>query len=54
MQFMRKEKSQNREVTGDWAWIVPPISGSTMEVFHTEMKNEIKSPNYFYQDEPWN
>ncbi|MAP01505.1 MAG: nitric oxide synthase [Flavobacteriales bacterium] len=53
MEFMRKESKQKREVTADWAWIVPPLSGSTMEVFHTEMNNVIKSPNYFYQKEPW-
>ena len=37
----------------DWAWIVPPLSGSTMEVFHTEMDNTIKTPNYFYRKKPW-
>jgi nitric-oxide synthase len=53
MQFIRKEEKEGREVTADWSWIVPPISGSTTEVFHTEMKNVIKSPNYFYQKEAW-
>ena len=53
MEFIRKEATQGREVTADWAWIVPPISGSTMEVFHKEMKNKVNSPNYFYQKEPW-
>tara|TARA_B100001287_G_scaffold77400_1_gene64348 strand:+ start:190 stop:1266 length:1077 start_codon:yes stop_codon:yes gene_type:complete len=53
IQFMRKEMKDGREVTADWSWIVPPISGSTTEVFHTEMNNTIKSPNYFYQNDPW-
>tara|TARA_B100001287_G_scaffold260226_1_gene248123 strand:+ start:21481 stop:22557 length:1077 start_codon:yes stop_codon:yes gene_type:complete len=53
MQFMRKEEKEGREVTADWSWIVPPISGSTTEVFHTEMNDVIKSPNYFYQKEAW-
>ena len=53
MQFMRREKKEGREVTADWSWIVPPISGSTTEVFHTEMKDVINSPNYFYQKEAW-
>ena len=53
MQFMRKEAKEGRDVTADWAWIVPPISASTMEVFHTEMNDVIKSPNYFYRKEPW-
>ena len=42
MQFMRKEEKEGREVTADWSWIVPPISGSATEVFHTEMKDVIK------------
>ena len=53
MQFIKKEQKEGREATGDWSWIVPPISGSTMEVFHTKMNNTENSPNYFYQKEPW-
>ncbi len=53
MQFIKKEQKEGREATGDWSWIVPPISGSTMEVFHTKMNNIENSPNYFYQKEPW-
>lgn len=47
MQFMDQEVQKNREVTGDWSWLVPPTSGSTTEIFHTEIKNEVKLPNYF-------
>ena len=53
MQFMRQEEKEGRDETADWSWIVPPVSGSTMEVFHTEMNNVIKSPNYFYQENAW-
>ncbi len=53
IQFMRQEAKEGRDVTADWSWIVPPISASTMEVFHTKMNNVIVSPNYFYQKEPW-
>jgi nitric-oxide synthase len=53
MQFMKKEEKENREVTADWSWIVPPISGSTTEVFHTKMNDVIRSPNYTYRREPW-
>ena len=53
MQFMRQEEKEGRDVTANWSWIVPPVSGSTMEVFHTEMNNIIKSPNYFYQEDAW-
>ena len=53
MQFMRQEAKEGREVTADWSWIVPPTSGSTTKVFHTEMQDIINSPNYFYQENPW-
>ena len=53
MQFMRQEAKEGRDVTADWAWIVPPTSGSTTKVFHTEMENSVVSPNYFYQENPW-
>ena len=53
MQFMRKEAKEGRDVMADWAWIVPPTSGSTTKVFHTEMQDSVLSPNYFYQENPW-
>lgn len=53
MQFMRQEEKEGRDITANWSWIVPPVSGSTMEVFHTEMQDVIKSPNYFYQKDAW-
>jgi len=53
MQFMRQEAKEGRDVTADWSWIVPPSAGSTMKVFHTEMQNSVLSPNYFYQENPW-
>jgi len=53
MQFMRQEAKEGRDVTADWSWIVPPSAGSTMKVFHTEMQDIVVSPNYFYQENPW-
>ena len=53
MQFMRQEAKEGRDVTADWSWIVPPSAGSTMKVFHTEMQDIVVSPNYFYQETPW-
>ena len=53
MQFMRQEAKEGREVNADWSWIVPPTAGSTTKVFHTEMQDVIKSPNYFYQENSW-
>ena len=53
MQFIRQEAKEGRDVTAEWSWIVPPISASTLQVFHTEMNNVVLSPNYFYQKDPW-
>jgi nitric-oxide synthase, bacterial len=52
MHFCRLEKESNRAVKADWAWIVPPTSGSLMEVFHQTWDNEVLSPNFFYQSPP--
>lgn len=53
MEFDRMERAKGRTVTADWAWITPPMSGSTTRVFHHEWSNEVRSPNYFYQPSPW-
>lgn len=53
MKFIRNEEMANRRVTGDWAWLVPPLSGSTLQVFHKEYDNTILSPNFFYSSDAW-
>jgi Nitric oxide synthase, oxygenase domain len=42
----RKEKAQ-RAITGQWNWLVPPMSSSTTPVFHRGYKNTILKPNFF-------
>ena len=46
MKFVEQEQVLGREVTGEWSWLVPPTAGSTTAVFHTEMKDELKFPNF--------
>jgi nitric-oxide synthase len=54
MQFNEQEMLCGREVTAEWSWIVPPISGSATPVFHLDhWRNVIKKPNYFAQSDPW-
>lgn len=53
LQFEALEARQQRETTGDWAWLVPPVSGSVSPLFHKEMRNLIKTPNYLMRDEPY-
>lgn len=52
-QFEQQEKAQNREVTGNWAWLIPPMSPTTTHIFHQRYNNEVKKPNFFYKKSPF-
>ncbi|WP_424215084.1 nitric oxide synthase oxygenase [Streptomyces sp. BI20] len=41
-----REERKGREVGADWAWIVPPISGSATPVFHRTYENHESGPAY--------
>ncbi|MEC0264288.1 nitric oxide synthase oxygenase [Paenibacillus anseongense] len=49
--FEEKEEKASREVTGDWTWLIPPLSPATTHIFHEHYSNEVKLPNFFYRDE---
>lgn len=53
IKFIQNEKSEERVVHADWSWIVPPLSGSTLKVFHQDYTNEMITPNFFYNNEAW-
>jgi nitric-oxide synthase len=53
MKFMRNEEAEGRLVKADWSWIVPPLSGSSLKVFHQEYSNEVISPNFYYNHNAW-
>ncbi len=36
-----------RSVTGNWTWLIPPLSPATTHIFHRSYNNEIRKPNYF-------
>ncbi len=46
MKFMDQENQAGRQVTGDWSWLIPPNASSTTAIFHTEISNELKFPNF--------
>ncbi|WP_214324445.1 nitric oxide synthase oxygenase [Nonomuraea sediminis] len=49
-----RERRQGRVAPADWAWVVPPISGSTAPTFHRSYSAEpVLSPNFHYQPDPW-
>jgi len=55
-QFMRhwqQETEAGRTVPADWGRIVPPLSASTMEVFHLPMQDICLKPNFFPMPAPW-
>lgn len=48
MEFTRREEAAGRQPSGNWMWIVPPLSGSACRVFHATMKDLHLVPNYYY------
>uniref|UniRef100_A0A8C9M7U4 Nitric oxide synthase 3 n=1 Tax=Panthera tigris altaica TaxID=74533 RepID=A0A8C9M7U4_PANTA len=53
MKHLENEQKARGGCPADWAWIVPPISGSLTPVFHQEMVNYVLSPAFHYQPDPW-
>jgi len=53
MKFIRNEEAEGRAVKADWSWIVPPLSGSALKVFHQEYSNQVITPNFYYNHKAW-
>lgn len=51
--FEQNEASAGRSVTGDWTWLIPPLSPSAVHIFHRSYDNTVQSPNFFYQPVPY-
>ncbi|MDA5560684.1 nitric oxide synthase oxygenase [Exiguobacterium sp. MMG028] len=45
--FEKNEREAGRDVTGQWSWLIPPLSPATTHVFHEQYDNIIKTPNLF-------
>lgn len=50
MRFCALENQAGREVSADWAWIVPPLSGSATAPFHLPMTDLGLRPELFRPD----
>ncbi|MHC8514666.1 nitric oxide synthase oxygenase [Sporosarcina sp. ITBMC105] len=50
--FEENERKSGRAVTGNWAWLIPPLSPAATHIYHQPYSNEKQSPNYFYQPDP--
>jgi nitric-oxide synthase len=53
MRFVAKEQAEQRLVSGNWSWLVPPMSGSATEVFHKSWKDRKYVPDYQLQPKAW-
>ncbi|KAM3110385.1 nitric oxide synthase oxygenase [Phormidesmis sp. 146-33] len=53
MQHCQREAEADRIVPADWGRIVPPMSASSLEVFHQDMNDVCLKPNFFPQAAPW-
>lgn len=52
--FEAMEIEAGRPVHARWNWIVPPISGSAVTIFHRDSWQDIElKPNYHPQPDPW-
>lgn len=51
--FEKKEQAAGRDVTGNWTWLIPPLSPATTHMYHRPYSNKVLKPNYFYQPKPW-
>ncbi|MGF9699613.1 MULTISPECIES: nitric oxide synthase oxygenase [Paenibacillus] len=51
--FEQREEMAGRELTGDWVWLIPPVSPATTHIFHSSYRNDIVKPNFFRQDQAY-
>lgn len=47
--FERMESQAGRGITGDWTWLIPPVSPATTSIWQRPYNNEVLTPNYFPQ-----
>ncbi len=50
--FEKNEQAVGRDITGNWTWLIPPLSPATTHVFHKPYNNDVVKPNYFHQNNP--
>lgn len=48
--FEEREHAEQRPVTGDWTWLIPPVSPATTHIWHKSYDNTRVTPTFDYQD----
>lgn len=51
--FEKQEATADRDVTGDWTWLIPPVSPAATHIFHKSYDNKRVQPVYTYQKLPY-
>lgn len=51
--FEEREQKAGRELTGNWTWLIPPMSPAATHIFHSSYDNKLVRPNFFAQDKPY-
>lgn len=49
LKFEENEAANNRKVTGDWTWLIPPISPSLVHNWHKGYDNTYHETNFYYK-----
>ena len=47
--FERNEHKRERDVTGKWSWLAPPLSPTLTRNYHHGYSNEMRDPNFHYK-----
>ena len=50
--FERNEHKRERDVTGKWSWLAPPLSPTLTRNYHHGYSNEMRDPNFHYKKNP--
>lgn len=53
IKFQEQERCCERVFTGDWTWLIPPMSPAVTPIFHQSYDNTIANPNFHYQSAPY-
>lgn len=53
IRFQEQERSYGRLYTGDWTWLIPPMSPATTPIFYQSYSNKLINPNFHYQPAPY-
>ncbi|MBP0724015.1 nitric oxide synthase oxygenase [Bacillus sp. RG28] len=46
-QFEQQEVKCGRMITGNWVWLIPPMSPAATHIYHRPYNNQIMVPNFF-------